>query len=57
MRAEDHGIIKPLNINISYAPSSLSVFVHFLLLDYVQQVIVFPSNVPQVENILSENII
>ena len=36
---------------------TMSVFAHFLLLDYVQEVIAFSSNVPPAENILGENII
>ncbi len=39
VRAEDHGIVEPLHANISCAPSFMSVFAHFLLLDYVQEVI------------------
>ena len=57
VRAEDHGIFEPLHANISCVPSFMSVFAHFLLLDYVQEVIAFLSNVPPVENILGENII
>ena len=44
VRAEDHGIFEPLHANISCAPSFMSVFAHFLLLDYVQEVIAFSSN-------------
>jgi len=44
VRAEDHGIVGPLHANISCAPSFMSVFAHFLLLDYVQEMIVFMSN-------------
>ncbi len=57
VRAEDHGIIDPLHANISCAPSFMGVFVHFLLLDYVQEVIVFTSNARQAENILGKYII
>jgi hypothetical protein len=46
VRAEDHGIVERLHANISCAPSFMSVFAHFLLLDYVQEVIAFSSNVP-----------
>ena len=57
VRAEDHGIVEPLHANISCVLSFMSVFTHFLLLDYVQEVIAFSSNVPPAENILGENII
>ena len=44
MRAQGPSILEPKHDNISWAPLSRSVYVDFLLLDYVQKVIVFMSN-------------
>ena len=44
VRAEDHSIFEPLHANISCVLSFMSVFAHFLLLGYVQEVIAFSSN-------------
>jgi hypothetical protein len=44
VRAQDPGTLEPVLVNISCAPSVMSVCAHFLLLGCVQKVIIFPSN-------------
>ena len=50
MRAQDLGIIELLHANISCAPSFVSVYTHVLLLDYVQEMIIFTSNALAVQS-------
>ena len=42
--AQGPGILEAEHANISCAPLSVSLLAHFLLLDYVHEVIVFMSN-------------
>ena len=50
MRAQGLGILEPERTNICCAPSFVSVYAHLLLLDCVQQVIIFMSNVLAVQS-------
>ena len=50
MRAQGTGVLEPECTNIYCAPLSVSVYAHVLLLDCVQQVIIFMSNALAVQS-------
>ena len=50
MRAQGPSVLEPERTNIYCAPSYVSVYTHILILDCVQQVIIFMSNVLAVQS-------